>query len=105
MVSLQEQLSLLVNPKPKSLDPELDEFDVTAAKTVKPSANEEEKEFLSAQSSVLRKTTEPLLGDEDVKYAGKKTSRAEMLAARENDNRLESDEEKLSIGENDEEGG
>lgn len=100
MASLAEQIKLLVNPEPKSLDPELDEYDVTAAKTATLDEKGAAEEFLSIPSSSLRRHTVSLLEEEDAKYAGKKTSRAELLAARRNN---QSDEESVS-GESNEQG-
>ena len=91
-LDLAEQLRLLSNPEPSSFDPELDEYDVTAAKTVEHGV-EEGQEVVAVPSSALRKKTAALLGEEDVKYAGRKTSRAELLALRDNDGLPESDDQ------------
>ena len=83
MASLSEQLRALTNPEPNSFDPENDVFDSTRARLEKTfESSDGDFEASTVSRSVLRKRIEPLLDEQDVKYAGRKVSRARLAAAR-----------------------
>lgn len=83
MASLAEQLRSLSTPEPSRFDLDEDEFDVTRAQAIDKGAEDGdvESETVSATSD-LRKKTVPLLHDVDMKYAGRKVSRAQIEASR-----------------------
>lgn len=83
MASLAEQLRSLSTPEPSRFDLDEDEFDVTRAQAIDKGAEDGdvESETVSATSD-LRMKTVPLLHDVDMKYAGRKVSRAQIEASR-----------------------
>ena len=86
MASLSEQLRDLVNPEPTSFDPEGDNFDLTRAKLDDALTHVDGVyDSFPERRSDLRKRIEPLLEEQDSKYAGEKVSRASLAEARGDD--------------------
>ncbi|XP_032236243.1 protein AATF isoform X2 [Nematostella vectensis] len=81
MASLVEQIKLLANPEPKSFDPEEDDYSSTKAQLVTGHTDSDDNGDSTALSA-LRRGNAPLLEDEDPKYVGRRTSRAELARLR-----------------------
>jgi hypothetical protein len=92
MVSLAEEIKLLSLPAPSKINLDHFEDDPTNARIIsKDDINEDGIENKALSRSNLRNEVVILLGDEDLKYAGRTISRRDLLKLRGDGNLLQDD--------------